>query len=317
MKKPLSDRYLELIVKKHVKPVMWEEISFGDVVYISTDNWNQMWIGNRGLQRYPSDDYMTKLKPHFVNKTLGKIEDVYENGSADVKFNDKTFRLKVDWLTKLEGGKETIEEGFKAKEEHSEEDIILDYKTLYDMFRKEKILDIHEPTKHRSLSKEFGITHDTIVVLGRASYYNQEESFKSPKITNHEYDNGVLRKLKRYIESLGLYIKFTDNKYGSGLGSVQTVKPLEEGVGEEHTEEDALTMDNIKIGDRVRYIGTGSSFIKNKIGTVVETDWGGDIIGVDYDDFKYGHRMWNNKIKRNILDSTSGYRVEIKELERA
>ncbi len=89
----ISDRLLKILID--------EDYSDGDIVYISLENWDLMFSGNRGLHRYPSDDYMNKLKPFYVNKTLGKIIDVYDNNTIDVKFNDMTFGLKNEFVTKL------------------------------------------------------------------------------------------------------------------------------------------------------------------------------------------------------------------------
>jgi hypothetical protein len=90
-----------------MKRLISEDFSKDDVVYISTENWNIMFDGNRSLKRYPSDDYIKKLKPFYVNKILGKVTDVYENGTIDVKFNELTFGLKNEFVTKLKEGEKS------------------------------------------------------------------------------------------------------------------------------------------------------------------------------------------------------------------
>ena len=76
---------------KVMKQLISEDFDKDDIVYISTENWNIMFDGNRSLKRYPNDDYIKKLKTFYVNKILGKVTDVYENGTIDVK--NVKFRL--------------------------------------------------------------------------------------------------------------------------------------------------------------------------------------------------------------------------------
>ena len=94
---------------------------------------------------------------------------------------------------------------------------------------------------------------------------------------------------------------------------------------EEHTEEDALTMDNIKIGDRVRYIGTretdhydyNEKLIKN-VGTYrVKDVFSGDRVraGIEWDNYINGHILETDGIPHS--KDGHGWFVDIKFLERA
>lgn len=89
-----------------------------------------------------------------------------------------------------------------------------------------------------------------------------------------------------------------------------------EGVGEEHSEEDDLTLDNIKIGDRVKAISDydGNYKIKDVNGTVRFIDKKSDIIGVEFDKNIYGHELVGNGVKH--VKYEHGWNVRIKTLVR-
>jgi hypothetical protein len=96
MREPLSERLANVLLK--------ESFEEGEVVYISTANWQQLWSSNRGLHRFPSDEIMEKLKPYYVNKSLGKVTKVLDNG-YNVKFGEQIFFMKDEFLSLLSGKK--------------------------------------------------------------------------------------------------------------------------------------------------------------------------------------------------------------------
>lgn len=81
-----------------------ENFKVDDVVYISTANWQNIWEGNRGLHRFPSDEIVEKLKPIYSKKSLGTITKDNGNG-YNVKFDDQVFFLKPEYISLLSGKK--------------------------------------------------------------------------------------------------------------------------------------------------------------------------------------------------------------------
>jgi hypothetical protein len=92
------------ITDKILKLFLNESLKENDVVYISTANWQNIWSGNRGLHRFPSDEIVEKLKPIYTNKSLGTITKDTGNG-YNVKFDDQTFFLKPEYISLLSGKK--------------------------------------------------------------------------------------------------------------------------------------------------------------------------------------------------------------------
>lgn len=95
----------ETIDQRLLKQLLNEGIlKEGDVVYIATSNWQNIWDSNRSLHRFPSDDIMEKLKPIYINKSLGKITKVTDKG-FNVDFDGVTFFMKPEWISLLSGKK--------------------------------------------------------------------------------------------------------------------------------------------------------------------------------------------------------------------
>ena len=283
MTKLLSERYLDLVVKKYNPKAIWEDIVFGDIVYISTENWNTMMAGNKSLKRYPSDDYIKKLEPNFVNKTLGKIMDAYENNKVDVKFNDKTFRLNSEWLSKLKGGDETkeLEEAVgHLKPAHKEEQENI--KTFEGILKILKdvgvysfnntvpyaIYSIKNPgvlkyTKSHKLSKENG---DLAIIFRTAQLdFKRTDRLKGKNLISDEvndtanvndvyYKNGVLKILNDALNAHGLRAWVSPSKSGGAIGVISEIN-VNEAVGHlkpAHKEEEE---GDFKVGDIVKYTG--------------------------------------------------------------
>lgn len=215
----ISDRTIQLLIR--------ENFNKNDVVYISTENWNIMFDGNRSLQRFPSDDYMKKLKPFFVNKILGKVVDVYTNGTIDVKFNQFTFGLKNEFVTKLAKGQK-IPSPEKVVEEN-----VLNKKRYFKIGDKVKCI---APADNW---KEF-IGH-TGTVIGLRSV--------NSNFVNVEYD-GVVPFRRWWTEKTSL-VKLSKSKHVRQLQFEEVTK-----------EKNKLS--DFKIGDRVIGVNPGTRYFNLK-----------------------------------------------------
>lgn len=198
----ISDRLIKRILKEADERL----------VYISTENWNKMWEGNRGLKRYPNDDYMDSMKPFFVNKTIGKVVGE-KDGFLDVKFNDKTFRLKEEFVTT-----------FGKVNEKSEEEPDEVYDALNKIKKEYPTVKISTPSKEDRESFEKKWKGTKVIFTVKQSklkdkdvlFYNErgeigdktEKAFYVGNILEKVYDSIV----KNFIEGKRMNVYFTPDK---------------------------------------------------------------------------------------------------------